>query len=88
MEHDFDTVLHSRAIEPPRAGFADRIIARAHAVPQWRAEALADYLLPKRMAAFAAMLVVGAAIGLSVPDPVGEEEFSMQTYLYDNGAVL
>jgi len=90
QDHDFDTVLRNRAAPPARAGLADRIIAASRSVPQMRGmgDVLADYLLPKNVAALAAMLVMGAAIGLSIPVPGNEDEFSMQTYIDDNGAVL
>jgi len=93
-----ETLLRNYPVEPPRAGFAERIIAATkYATPSpvsgfgaWLHAALAEFMLPRPAFALASLLALGFVIGLSAPAPTvsGDDDLSLQTYLENDGAVL
>ena len=98
----FEELLQKRGYELSHPEFADRIIAKARPVRQQfiistvtrLTEILAEFLIPKpdffRPVLTFSMLVAGVVIGFSLSEQMipGREDFSMQTYLEDNGAIL
>src|SRR4051812_3277542 len=97
-DKELETLLRSRYVEPPRAGFAERIIATAgYAQPSpvsgsaaWLEAFFAQFILPRPAFALASVLALGVVIGLAaVPVATGSEEnMSIQSYLENDGAVL
>ncbi len=69
-DQELEHLLNARAYTPPRTGFADRIIARARALPKrapMRVQDLLTMLLPKPAYSFAATVIVGLVLGFGAP---------------------
>jgi len=90
-EQRFENLLYARAVSPMSANLAERIIAAAYThvqsiEPPWNLSLLLKGINP---AAFAAMLVIGFAIGFGALAPdVSSEAASLQSYSDDEGAAL
>lgn len=88
-EKQFDDFLNIRRIEPPSAGFAERIITGAKErkanVLFGAVDAINDFilsfLLPRKPAyAVAFLLIIGILIGTSLPVQTGEETMATVNY--------
>ena len=76
-KHDdkLDLMLHSRRVESPSQDLAGRIIMQARRLPQnqtfspwqWLRDLCVEFYLPKPAYVVATALILGLAIGFSVP---------------------